>query len=214
MPRRWGLWSIVIVRLALGAASPGCGSGSGAATGTAGAHGTAGASGTAGAGAAGTGDAAGVSGGAGATAAAGAGDASADALAPPGSGIPVYVIGIGTDPVLVQNLQQMAMAGGRPRPGDPAYYPVESSADLVDALRAIGAQSAPCTYALPTVPLAPNDVVIKAANVVVPHDTTHAEGWDYDANATSIRLFGTWCTKDQAGALTNVEETAPCAGMK
>jgi hypothetical protein len=65
------------------------------------------------------------------------------------NGIPVYVIGIGMETSAIATLQQLATVGGRPRAADPAYYPVESSADLVDALHAIGAQTMPCTYALP-----------------------------------------------------------------
>ena len=55
-------------------------------------------------------------------------------------------------------------------------------------------------------------MVITAANVVIPRDATHADGWDYDADIRSIHLYGTWCTKDQASALANVDETVPCPG--
>jgi hypothetical protein len=58
------------------------------------------------------------------------------------SGIPVYVIGIGNVTQEVQVLSDMATAGGRARPAEPLYYPVASSADLVAALRTIGAQTA------------------------------------------------------------------------
>jgi von Willebrand factor type A domain-containing protein len=126
------------------------------------------------------------------------------------TGIPVYVIGIGNVAMLVNNLQQLAIAGGRPKAGPVAYYPTSSSADLVDALHAIGAQSMPCTYALPFVPPDPGNARVSAASVRIPRDLTHVEGWDYDATFKSIQLYGTWCTQDQAGALASVDFLAGC----
>jgi hypothetical protein len=126
------------------------------------------------------------------------------------SGVPVYVIGIGNIPDATQTLDAMAMAGGRPRAGSPAYYAAGNRTDLVDALRAIGTQSTPCTYALPSVPARPGDVAIKAANVTIPRDPTHAQGWDYDAGMKTIKLYGTWCAMDQMATLTNVEESGIC----
>jgi Mg-chelatase subunit ChlD len=127
------------------------------------------------------------------------------------SGIPVYVIGIGSDVMNQINLEQIAIAGGRPRATSPAFYPAESTADLVDVLRAIGAQSMPCTYALPAVPPDPAHAVVSAAQVRIPRDPTHAEGWDYGDMSKTIRLYGTWCTKDQAGMLADVELLATCS---
>jgi Mg-chelatase subunit ChlD len=126
------------------------------------------------------------------------------------SGIPVYVIGIGTIAMGTMTLNEMAMAGGRPRAGDLAYYPVESSQTLVDALHAIGAQTGVCAYALPSVPTKPSDVVISTSGLVIPHDAAHAEGWDYDAMMNSIQLYGTWCAKDKTAALTTVVATERC----
>jgi hypothetical protein len=126
------------------------------------------------------------------------------------AGIPVYVIGIGNVATAEATLNLMAMAGGRPNAGATAYYPTSSSADLVDTLRAIGAQTMPCTYALGAVPASPQDLVVTAAGIVIPRDATHAEGWDYDASGKTIRLFGTWCAKDQANTLVDVEESLPC----
>jgi hypothetical protein len=126
------------------------------------------------------------------------------------SGIPVYVIGIGDVTSGVTTLDQMATAGGRPRPVEPLYYPVDSSLNLFDALHAIGAQSGVCSYALPGVPTRPSDVVISTGGVVIPHDAAHAEGWDYDATMNSIQLYGSWCAKDKMAALTGLLETQRC----
>jgi hypothetical protein len=141
-------------------------------------------------------------------------DDSADAIAAvkavADSGVPVYVIGIGSIDVGTTTLEQIAVAGGRPRAVSPSYYPVESSADLVDTLRAIGAQSAPCTYALPEVPPIPNNTALYVGNVRIQRDPAHLEGWDYDAIMKSIRLYGTWCDKDQAGTLGALAWYAAC----
>jgi hypothetical protein len=126
------------------------------------------------------------------------------------SGIPVYVIGIGTIATGTATLNEMATAGGRPRAADLAYYPVESRQTLVDALHAIGAQTGVCSYALPSALPKPSDVVISTSGIVIPHDAAHADGWDYDATMTSIQLFGTWCAKDKTAALTTVVATQLC----
>jgi hypothetical protein len=125
------------------------------------------------------------------------------------SGVPTYVIGVGNVVPAQATLNMMAMAGGRPNAGITSYYPVASSGDLIDTLRAIGAQTMPCTYALGAAPASAQDLVVTASNVVIPRDATHANGWDYDTSMKTIRLFGAWCTKDQAGMLTNVEELLP-----
>jgi hypothetical protein len=127
------------------------------------------------------------------------------------AGIPTYVIGIGNVAIANATLNMMAVAGGRPQAGFTSYYPAASNAELVDTLRAIGAQTMPCTYALGALPASPQDLVVTAGTGVIPRDATHAEGWDYDTGGKTIRLYGTWCAKDQAGTLVNVEETLPCA---
>jgi hypothetical protein len=126
------------------------------------------------------------------------------------SGIPVYVIGIGNIATGTATLNEMATAGGRPRAADPAYYPVESRQTLVEALHTIGAQTGVCSYALPSVPSKPSDVIISTSGLVIPRDVAHAEGWDYDAAMNSIQLYGTWCAKDKMAALTGVLVTQLC----
>jgi hypothetical protein len=126
------------------------------------------------------------------------------------AGIPVYVIGIGNVATLVSNLSMLAMAGGRPQQGLTAYYPVASSGDLADALRAIGAQSMPCTYALPFLPADLAHVSIQVAGTSIPRDHNRAEGWDYDDSLKTIQLYGTWCAKDQAHMLAGIDFIAGC----
>jgi hypothetical protein len=129
------------------------------------------------------------------------------------SGIPVYVIGIATQGMADATLSSMATAGGRPRNANPAYYPVQTAADLSAALSAIGSQIASCTFTVkpPEPPADPNNVAVKANGVKVPKSDT--DGWRFGANMTSIELTGTWCTKIQAGTITNIEATFACEGV-
>lgn len=127
------------------------------------------------------------------------------------AGIPVYVIGIATAGRSDTTLNAMATAGGKPRSGTPAYYPVETAADLGAALTAIGGQLASCSFTVkkPDPPLDPNNVAVDANGTRVPRND--AEGWRYGPNMTSIELTGSWCSRIQSGAITDIKATFACA---
>jgi hypothetical protein len=56
------------------------------------------------------------------------------------AGIPTMVVGVGTNlGTGVDTLEQMAVAGGLPRSSSPAYYPVQTTADLMAAIQALTA---------------------------------------------------------------------------
>lgn len=56
------------------------------------------------------------------------------------AGIPTMVVGVGTDlGTGTDTLQKMAVAGGLPRSSSPAYYPVQTTADLMAAIQALTA---------------------------------------------------------------------------
>jgi hypothetical protein len=118
-------------------------------------------------------------------------------------GIPVAVAGIAL-PATTGNLQpngrqqlfvDMANLGGIPNttPGQPAYYPVNGTADLVAALGALGAQATSCSFALPGSVAWPNNVAILLAENRIPQDTSHQDGWDFDDRDTSVVLYGKSC---------------------
>ena len=105
-------------------------------------------------------------------------------------GIKVPVIGIAFsttwDPTDLKDnevtLNEMAKAGGMPRPMDPAYYAANSSAELAAAFAQITGVVISCTFDLKGMkPPSPDDVAVKIDGVKVPRDKTHGEGWDYDA---------------------------------
>jgi hypothetical protein len=128
------------------------------------------------------------------------------------AGIPVYVIGIATQGVADDALSAMARAGGRPRNATPAYYPVQTAADLTAALSAIGGQIASCTFAVarPEPPASPTNVVVKGNGMRIPQSDT--DGWRWGPGMMSIEITGSWCQQIQAGTITDLQTTFACMG--
>ena len=127
-------------------------------------------------------------------------------------GIGVFVVGISTAGTNADtNLNQLAMAGGYPQAGTTAYYPVSSSADLVTALGTITKKIASgCTFPLGKVPPAPDNIGIYADGTKLARDTSHANGWDYDAGMTSVTIFGATCDALMAGRIKTVQAFIGC----
>jgi hypothetical protein len=138
-------------------------------------------------------------------------------------GIKVPVVGIAFsdtwDPTdLKENevtLNNMAKAGGMPRPTDPAYYAANSSADLAAAFAQITGILISCTFDLKGMkPPSPEDVAVKIDGVKVPRDKTHAEGWDYDADMANVVVYGQACEGLKGiGATNNVKIIFGCPGI-
>ena len=129
------------------------------------------------------------------------------------AGIPVYVIGIATAGVADMTLNSMAIAGGRPRNGTPAYYSVQNTTDLTAALATIGKAVASCTFTVtpPPPPADPTNVVVDANGMRVPANS--ADGWRWGPNMATIEITGSWCTRLQSGELTDVRTTFSCTGV-
>jgi hypothetical protein len=112
-------------------------------------------------------------------------------------GFSTFVVGVATgggpaDMVLAQ----MALVSGVPRAGNPVYYPVASTSDLVTVLNVVTG-SASCLFTIPEPPNADvsrfNIGVIVDGNEI-PHDQTHANGWDYaNFTETHLRVHGPSC---------------------
>ena len=119
--------------------------------------------------------------------------------------IPVYVIGIGSTerPEFLQVLDNMAIAGGRPRPTTPRHYNVQSSAELKGALQSIGDSIAKCTYLTPSAPTDPNAITVEINGKIIPRDPTHMNGWDWvDQTFGTLAFFGAACTAASGGTST------------
>ena len=100
-------------------------------------------------------------------------------------GIKVPVIGVAFsstwDPTDLKanevTLNEMAKAGGMPRPMDPAYYAANSSTELAAAFAQITGIVISCTFDLKGMkPPSPDDVAVKIDGVKVPRDKAHGAG--------------------------------------
>jgi hypothetical protein len=55
---------------------------------------------------------------------------------------------------------------------------------------------------------------VKIDGVKVPRDKTHAEGWDYDADASNVVIHGQACEQLKGiGATNNVQIIFGCPGI-
>jgi hypothetical protein len=119
--------------------------------------------------------------------------------------IPVYVIGIGSTerPEFLMVLDDMAVAGGRPRPTSPKHYNVQTSAELKAALTSISDSIAKCTYLTPSAPTDPNAISVEINGQSIARDTTHMNGWDWiDQAFGTLAFFGPACAAASSGMTT------------
>ncbi len=131
----------------------------------------------------------------------------AQPTAPGVTAIPVYVVGMDgsmtTRTDLLAVLDDMAVAGGRPRPvvrpGDRRYYSVRNPGDLETAFQTIVAPLARCAFVTPSRPDNPDEIDVEINGRVVTRDGMRAEGWDWtDAAFGEITFFGTACAEASA----------------
>jgi hypothetical protein len=120
------------------------------------------------------------------------------------AGIPTFVIGIGDDPRGLPTLDQMAVAGGKPRAGMPRFYPVAKRADLDAALAAITLAITNCVFPLAVPPLDPDFVGVTVDGQLIPRDPAHVEGWDYAGTGKAVEIFGSACTDLKNGTALSV----------
>ena len=117
--------------------------------------------------------------------------------------IPVYVIGIGGTerPEFLKVLDAMAVAGGRPRPGNPRHYSVQSATEMRDALTTIAGSIAQCTYLTPSAPTDPNAIAVSIDGRPIARDPSRVSGWDWvDKDAGILAFFGPACEAASTGS--------------
>jgi hypothetical protein len=123
-------------------------------------------------------------------------------------GVDTFVLGIpGGDATLSANLNQMAVAGGRPRSGSTKYFPATSPSSFQSALRGITAAATNCSYPLSAPPPNPNMVTVKFDGTVVPQNAT--SGWSY-SNSTTIKFNGSSCTQLTSGTVSKITINEGC----
>jgi hypothetical protein len=124
--------------------------------------------------------------------------------------IPVYVIGIGSTerPEFLKVLDDMAVAGGRPRPTSPKHYNVQTSAELTSALGSISDSIAKCTYLTPSAPTDPNAINVEINGKTIARDPSHMNGWDWvDQAFGTLAFFGPACVAASSGTTTTSQVT-------
>jgi hypothetical protein len=130
------------------------------------------------------------------------------------AGIPTYVLGFGTFGLNTGVLNDAAVAGGVPKPGNTKFYEANNATDLQAALQAIagGVIVPSCSYQLATPPPVPDDVTVTMNGQPVPRSPSHANGWDYYPDAMTITFFGSYCGTIMTAANTNVGFAYGCPG--
>ncbi|MDX2015910.1 MAG: vWA domain-containing protein [Myxococcaceae bacterium] len=127
-------------------------------------------------------------------------------------GIPTWVIGIADEPVLRGALQQMAVAGSRPRPGPQGFYSAQSAAELQLAFSTIRDQVGACSFLTNSVPDARGSIVVTLDGVAVPQDDTGLRGWRWtDRENGELALVGSVCERAVARP-ASVVVTVGCGG--
>ncbi|MCC6873323.1 MAG: VWA domain-containing protein [Sandaracinaceae bacterium] len=131
-----------------------------------------------------------------------------------GQGVPVYVIGIDNParPDLMEVLDRMAIAGGRPRPDDGGsrFYSVRRTEDLRGALTTITESIARCVFTVLPAPPASGAIELSIEGTLIPRDPTRTEGWDFTTpDRREVSLFGGACERAVA-ADGVVDAIVPC----
>ena len=124
------------------------------------------------------------------------------------AGYKVYVLGVGPE---TTNLNALAVAGGTIQ-----YYPALTPDALTAALATIVGSVVSCSFGLGKAPPVPSNVAVQFNNdstLWAPHDTSHANGWDYTTPAdTTIQLYGTWCDDVTSGKYASAQILMGCPG--
>lgn len=127
-----------------------------------------------------------------------------------GAGFRVFVVGIATAGTGAhRQLNEMAVAGGEARVGDPQYYAVANKADLVAALTQITQRVSNCVFPLDMKPPSPNDVAVNLGGKRLTKDVD----WKYGANMGSIEVTGASCEMLKAGSVETVEIVFGCPNV-
>jgi hypothetical protein len=105
--------------------------------------------------------------------------------------IRTFVLGFGSSVDNVE-LASTATAGKTAVPGMP-YYQVDDETALTTALTSVASRARSCTYALATVPFAPQQLVVRIDGKVT-------SNWTIDSTTNEVRLLGDSCNAVRANA--------------
>ena len=135
-----------------------------------------------------------------------------DALA---EGFPTFVVGVDTtDDDTIENLNAMAVAGGRPRAGDPRFYLASTQVEIEMALTEITGEVASCIFDLDPPPPVPDNIAVDFSGMRAERDPSLQNGWEYTKDDHSqLQVYGAWCERIQAGARSAVNIKYGCPEM-
>lgn len=140
------------------------------------------------------------------------------------AGFPTYVLGVDTtEDTAVSNLNEMAVAGGTPRPPssvnplaaeEPKFYLASTQAELEAAFRTITGEIGSCVFDLDPPPPVPDNIAVDFSGVRTERDPTRQNGWEYTTDDyTQLEVYGTWCDRIKTEASNQVNIKYGCPGV-
>jgi hypothetical protein len=134
------------------------------------------------------------------------------------AGYPTYVIGLDMHHAkTIENLNAMAVAGGRPR--DPLaagerFYLASTQAEIEAALQAIAGEISSCVFELNPPPPVPDNIAVDFSGVRADRDPTRQNGWEYTTDDyTQLQVYGSWCERIKTEASNQVNIKYGCPGV-
>jgi len=135
------------------------------------------------------------------------------------AGFPTYVIGV-VDPAdksTPPRLNAMAEAGGTSRSDNPIgdkFYQAYSQDELTASLAAVTGQVVSCVFEFDKRPPDETNIAVKVNGMLVPQDTTKAQGWDYTSDQyLSLELHGDACQQVKDATENKVDIIFGCKGV-
>jgi hypothetical protein len=125
------------------------------------------------------------------------------------AGVDSYIVGMPGSEQYGALLGRLAVAGHTARAGTTPYYAVSDTAELSEALKAIGAQVAiSCDLPLAAQPADVGYVNVYFDGQAVPFDPS--DGWQWLSGQNSIEFVGAACDTLSSGNVLNVQVLAGC----
>jgi hypothetical protein len=90
------------------------------------------------------------------------------------------------------------------------FYSLPWADTVAHLVEAVTAETFSCAFALDEVPPDADSLFVFADDGAMTRDASHAEGWDYDAAANTVTLYGTACDDVLAGTYEHLSVTWGC----
>jgi hypothetical protein len=136
-------------------------------------------------------------------------------------GIPVAVVAVALTPSSnslqtgksQQFFTDLAKVGGMANtsPNQAAYFAPTSSSEAAASLASIASRMRSCSFSIASPATYTANVQVTLANVRIPQDVTHQNGWDFGDGGTSVVLYGKPCADVRsASTATSIQFTSFC----